>query len=101
MRYAIRSSSARIGSSIATSRSWDEVTVFAAVHAIGPYFNTDRGTFRMVGDKGDDEWIPDEKSASCRLLPAEGRERRNYPGWKIGRLIDELIAREPKSRRAK
>ena len=79
--------------------SWDEVTVFAAVHAIGRYFNTERGTFRMIGDKGEDEWIPDEKSASCRLLLAEGRERHNYPGWEIGRLIDELIAREPKARR--
>ena len=79
--------------------SWDEVTVFAAVHAIGRYFNTERGTFRMVGDKGEDEWIPDEKSSSCRLLLAEGRERYNYPGWAIGRLIDELIAREPKCRR--
>ena len=79
--------------------SWDEVTVFAAVNAIGRYFNTERGMFRMVGDQGEDEWIPDEKSASCRLLPAEGRERYNYPGWAIGRLIDELIAREPKCRR--
>ena len=79
--------------------SWDEVTLFAAVHGIGRYFNTERGTFRMIGDKGDDEWIPDSKSPHCRLLPAEGRERYNYPGWEIGRLIDEMIAREPKCRR--
>ena len=80
--------------------SWDEVTVFAAIHNIGRYFNTERGMFRMVGDKGEDEWIPNEKSSSCRLLLAEGRERQNYPGWAIGRLIDELIAREPKCRRS-
>ena len=79
--------------------SWDEVTLFAAVHNIGRYFNTERGSFRMVGDKGEDEWIPDPKSPHCRLLPAEGRERYNYPKWEIGRLIDELIAREPKCRR--
>ena len=79
--------------------SWDEVTVFAAVHNIGRYFNTENGTFRMIGDNGEDEWIPDPKSRNCRLLLAEGRKRYNYPGWSIGRLIDELIAREPKCRR--
>ena len=78
--------------------SWDEVTVFAAVHNIGRFFNVEHGTFRMSPD-GSDEWIPDPKNRNCRLLIAEGKPRQNYPNWAIGHLLDELIAREPMCRR--
>ena len=79
--------------------SWDEVTVFAAVVGIGRFFNTEKGTYRMVGTDGEDEWVPDEKSRNCRLVEAEDKPRFNYPKWEIGMIVDELIAREPKFRR--
>ena len=90
--------------------SWDEVTVFAAVRGIGNFFNTEKGTYRMIGAKapvegcglrveGDDEWVPDEKSKHCRLVESAGKPRYNYPKWEIGMLVDELIAREPLCRR--
>ena len=79
--------------------SWDEVTVFAAVRGIGRYFNVEKGTYRMVGTDGEDEWVPNGKSRHCRLVESVGKPRYNYPKWEIGRLVDELIAREPKCRR--
>ena len=79
--------------------SWDEATVFAAVMGIGNYFIAERGTYRMVGAEGNDEWVPDEKSRNCRLVESAGKPRFNYPKWEIGMLVDELIAREPKCRR--
>ncbi len=79
--------------------SWDEVTVFAAVRGIGNYFNTEKGTYRMIGEEGQDEWVPDEKSKHRRLVESAGKPRYNYPKWEIGMLVDELIAREPLCRR--
>ena len=79
--------------------SWDEVTVFAAVKGIGDFFNTEKGTYRMVGTDGQDEWVPDAKSQHCRLVESAGKPRLNYPKSEIGMLVDELIAREPLCRR--
>ena len=79
--------------------SWDGVTVFAAINGIGWFFNTEKGTYRILDDKGEDEWVPDEKSRNCRLTVSEGKPRFNYPKWEIGALLDELIAREPMCRR--
>ena len=73
--------------------SWDEVTVLASVRQPQRYFELERGTYRMVGDKGEDEWIPDPNSRDCRLAD-------KYPKSVIGTLLDDLIASEPKCRRA-
>jgi len=70
--------------------AWDETAVLVAVRGIEPYFNAERGTYRMVGSKGDDEWDPDAENGrhlriTERLSKAE-----------VGRIIDELITRKPK-----
>ena len=77
--------------------SWDEVTVLAAINDIGHYFSTENGTFRMVGDKGDDEWVPDSNSRHCRLLVSERCALHDNHIKAIGSVLNELIAREPKS----
>jgi len=57
------------------------------------HFNVRRGKFRMVGDEGEDEWVPDEENGSHSRLT----EKTNK--IEVGKVIDELICRKPKSRR--
>ena len=52
-----------------------------------------RGTYRMVGTDGRDEWVPDE---------ANGRHLRlteKVSKLEVGKIIDELICRPPKASR--
>ena len=71
--------------------AWDETAVLIAVRGTD-CFNLHRGTFRMVGDQGEDEWVPDEENGRhCRVT-----EKLNK--LEVGRIIDELICREPKHR---
>ena len=69
--------------------AWDETAVLAAVRGIEPYFNANRGTYRMVGNDGSDEWAPCEDGPHIRLT-------EKLPKAEIGRIIDELILRKPK-----
>ena len=72
--------------------AWDETTVLAAVRGEDSYFNVHRGTWRMIGDKGENEWVPDEeKGPHIRLTEKVSKTE-------VGRVIDELICRGPKKR---
>ena len=70
--------------------AWDETAVLAAVRGETSYFNVHRGTYRMIGEKGDDEWVPDEERGPHVRIT----ERVNK--LEVGRIIDELICRGPK-----
>ena len=70
--------------------AWDETAVLAAVRGTDRYFNIHRGTYRMVGDKGDNEWIPDESNG----LHVRITEKLNK--IEVGKVIDELICRGPR-----
>ena len=71
--------------------AWDETAVLIAVRGDRPdYFNINRGTYRMVGKAGDDEWVPDEESRNCRVSEKLAKAE-------IGRIIDELICRGPRA----
>ena len=70
--------------------AWDETAVLVAVRGIEPYFNTERGTYRMVGNKGDDEWAPDaENGPHLRITEKVSK-------FEVARVIDELMTRNPK-----
>lgn len=70
--------------------AWDETAVLAAVRGIEPYFNAERGRYRMVGDKGDDEWSPDaENGPHIRLTEKVSK-------FEVARVIDGLMTRKPK-----
>ena len=72
--------------------AWDETAVLVAVRGIEPYFNAERGTYRMVGDDGANEWAPDaENGPHLRITEKLSKAE-------VGRVIDELILRKPKSR---
>jgi len=73
--------------------AWDETAVLAAVRGETSYFNVHRGTYRMVGNKGDDEWSPDaEHGRHLRITEKLSKDE-------VGKIIDELICRGPKCRR--
>ena len=71
--------------------AWDETAVLAAVRGTDPYFNVERGTFRMVGNKGDNEWAPDAENGP-HLRITERMSKAEVAG-----VIDELMTRKPKN----
>ena len=72
--------------------AWDETAVLAAVRGEESYFNVHRGTYRMIGDTGENVWIPDEENGPhLRITEAVNK-------LEVGKVIDELICRPPKAR---
>lgn len=70
--------------------AWDETAVLAAVRGEGRYFNVHRGTYRMVGQGGENEWVPDEEHGPHMRLT----EKLNKT--EVGKIIDELMCRAPR-----
>ncbi len=71
--------------------AWDETAVLIAVRGTEPYFNVTRGTFRMVGAKGENEWAPDEENGPHL------RVTERMPKAEVARILDELMTRPPKA----
>ena len=70
--------------------AWDETAVLVAVRGTEPYFNVERGTYRMVGTDGADEWAPDaENGPHLRITEKLSK-------FEVGRIIDELMTRTPR-----
>ena len=69
--------------------AWDETAVLAAVRGTDSYFNVHRGTYRMIGTDGENEWVPDEENGPHLRLA----EKVNK--LEVGKVIDELICRKP------
>ena len=68
--------------------AWDETAVLVAVRGTEPYFNVERGTYRMVGTDGANEWAPDaENGPHLRITEKLSKAE-------VGRIIDELICRK-------
>ncbi len=70
--------------------SWDELAVLVSVKGWKPYFNLQRGTFRMVGTDGDNIWEDDPKSNRGRVTEKLSKEE-------LGRILDEVMCTPPKS----
>ena len=72
--------------------SWDQTAVLVAVRGWEPYCNAVRGTYRIVDDKGMDEWAPDaENGRHLRITEKDSKAE-------VGRVIDELMLRKPKNK---
>ena len=72
--------------------AWDETAVLAAVRGAESYFNIHRGRFRMVGDKGEDEWIPDEENGPHL------RVTEKVSKIEVGKIIDDLMCRRQRGK---
>ena len=68
--------------------AWDETAVLIAVRGAERYFNVNRGTYRMLGTDGTDEWAPAEDGPHIRVTEKVSKTE-------VGRVIDELICRPP------
>jgi len=74
--------------------AWDQTAVLAAVRGADSYFNVHRGTYRMVGNRGDNEWLPGaEKGPHLRITEKVNKAE-------VGKVIDELMMRAPTKMRA-
>ena len=69
--------------------AWDETAALIAVRGPESYFNVERGTYRMVGNDGSNEWAPDAESGP-HLRVTEKLSKAE-----VGRIIDELMLRRP------
>ena len=70
--------------------SWDQTAVLVAVRGYKPYCNVVRGTYRMVGKGGEDEWAPDEeKGPHLRITEKLAKAE-------VAKIIDELMMRPPR-----
>ena len=69
--------------------AWDETAVLAAVRGIDPYFNAERGTYRMVGTDGANEWAPDSEGGP------HVRITEKMPKSEVARVIDGLMTHLP------
>lgn len=64
--------------------SWDQTAVLAAVFGAEAFASVERGRYRMVGEDGTDEWVPDAHSTSGRLV-------ERVPKRTVAGMIDELM----------
>ncbi len=71
--------------------AWDETAVLIAVRGTETYFNAHRGTYRMIGEKGENEWIPDEE------VGPHVRVTEKVNKAAVGKEIDELMCRTPRN----
>jgi len=79
----------RNGYGMAGRSAWDETAVLAAVRGVDSYFNVHRGTYRMIGKEGENEWVPDEANGPHLRLTEKMSK------IEVGKVIDELMCRKP------
>lgn len=88
-RDEVRSDSAKWNkwcSGLGGRASWDQTAVLVAVRGWEPYCNAVRGTYRMVGNGGENEWVPDENSPHLRVTEKLAKAE-------VAKIIDELMCR--------
>ena len=91
-REEIRKDSAlqlRCGYGMGGRSAWDETAVLIAVRGTERYFNVERGTYRMVGKDGENEWAPDENGSHLRVTEKLAKAE-------VAKIIDELMCRAPR-----
>ena len=71
--------------------SWDEIAALVAVRGAAPYFDLQRGMHHMVGTEGENVWTDDPRSPNGRVTFRMSAEE-------VGRVLDELMCREPKNK---
>lgn len=74
--------------------AWDETAVLAAVRGETAYFNVQHGVYRMTGNDGADMWVPDFEGRNPHVRLTEKLSKDD-----VGKIIDELICRDPQRRK--
>ena len=71
--------------------SWDLTAVLVAVKGYEPYYNVERGTFRVVNDEGANSWTPGGKGKDLRLI-------EKVPAVEMAVLIENYMMHQPVSK---
>lgn len=71
--------------------SWDLTAVLVAIKGYEPYYDVERGTFRLVNDEGANSWTPDEKGRDLRLI-------EKVPAAEMAVLIENYMMHQPVSK---
>ena len=68
--------------------SWDHTAVLVAVKGYEPYYDVERGTFRVINEEGANSWTPDEKGRDLRLI-------EKVPAEEMAALIEKYMMHQP------
>lgn len=70
-------------------QSWDLTAVLVAVKGYSPYYKIERGTVKVVGNDGSNEWTPNTKGNHLRLI-------EKVPHQIMAEIIENYIMHQPK-----
>ncbi len=71
--------------------SWDLTAVWVAIKGYAPYYEVERGTFRILNDKGENSWTPGEMGKDLRLV-------EKVPPEEMARLLENCMMYQPVSK---
>lgn len=71
--------------------SWDLTAVWVAIKGYEPYYNVERGIFKVIDAEGTNSWIPDENGKDLRLI-------ENMPADQIATLLENYMMHQPNSK---
>ena len=68
--------------------SWDLTAVLVAIKGYEPYYNVERGIFKVIDEEGSNTWIPDENGRDLRLI-------EKVPASQMAALLDNYMMHQP------
>lgn len=68
--------------------SWDLTAVLVAIKGYEPYYNVERGIFKVIDEEGSNTWIPDENGRDLRLI-------EKAPAGQMAALLDNYMMHQP------
>ena len=68
--------------------SWDLTAVLVAIKGYEPYYNVERGIFKVIDEEGSNTWIPDENGRDLRLI-------EKVPASQMAALLDNYMRHQP------
>lgn len=71
--------------------SWDQTAVWVAIKGYEPYYNVERGTFRILNDEGENGWVADEQGKDLRLI-------EKVPPTEMAALIEDCMMHLPQKK---
>lgn len=71
--------------------SWDLTAVWVAIKGYDPYYNVERGIFKVIDEEGTNTWIPDENGKDLRLI-------EKMPAGQMAALLENYMMHQPGSK---
>ena len=68
--------------------SWDQTAVLVAIKGYEPYYSIERGTVRVVNEKGANDWTPSEQGKHIRLI-------EKVPATEMATIIENYMLHQP------